>query len=195
MDKTYSNPDGFHAETESKYKARQEAHGSADKDKEEGRDLSADRKKAAADEIGGIAESLSALLSELTEEVSTLIQHELQLAKDEVSEKVSQAGVGVASIVAAGAVAFGGFLVFLQAIVYGLADILDGGDDTSSIWIASLIVGVVVLLIGYGLLRKGQSDLKANNLALPRTVESLRQDKNMVEEEVRENRSRYDETY
>ncbi|ABA58070.1 phage holin family protein [Nitrosococcus oceani] len=138
--------------------------------------------------------SIISLLSELTQEVTTLVRQELELAKAEASEKVSQVGSGIGAVVAGGAVAFGGFLVLLQALVYGLADIL-GEGNISPLWIASLIVGVVVLLIGYGLLKKGQSDLKAKHLVPRRTTRSLRKDKNMVKEEVRGNRSRYDETY
>lgn len=139
--------------------------------------------------------SVTSLLSELTDEVTTLVRQELQLAKAEASEKVSQIGSGIGSVAAGGAIAFGGFLVLLQALVYGLADILDRAYDPSPLWMASLIVGVVVLLIGYALLKKGQSDLKAKHLAPHKTARSLRRDKNLVKDELRTNRSRYDETY
>lgn len=139
--------------------------------------------------------SVTSLLSDLTQEVTTLVRQELQLAKAEASEKVSQVESGISSIAAGGAVAFGGFLVLLHAAIYGLADILDDSYDIPQLWIASIIVGVIVLIIGYALLKNGQSDFKAKNLKPHKTAKSLRKDKDMAKEEIYGNRSSYDETY
>lgn len=65
MDKTYSNSSGHSPETGIKDQARQEAHRLADKAKEQGRDLLADRKRATADEIGSVAEALSKTAQEM----------------------------------------------------------------------------------------------------------------------------------
>lgn len=139
--------------------------------------------------------SITSLLSDLTREVTTLVRQELHLAKAEVSEKVSQVESGIGSIAAGGAVLFGGFLVLLQAAVYGLADILDDSYDIPQLWLSSLIIGVIVLIIGYALLKKGQSNLRAKNLAPHKTARSLREDRDLAKEEMYGNRSKYDETY
>ncbi|QBQ55755.1 phage holin family protein [Nitrosococcus wardiae] len=139
--------------------------------------------------------SVTSLLSDLAREVTTLMRQELQLAKAEASEKVSQVEAGIGSLIAGGAVAFGGFLILLQFMVYGLADLLDEGYDIPQLWVSSLIVGLVVLLIGYFLLRKGQRDLKAKRLVPRRTAGSLRRDAELAKKEVHESRSRYHETY
>lgn len=133
--------------------------------------------------------SITSLLSDLAREVTTLVRQELQLAKAEASEKVSQVESGISSIAAGGAIIFGGFLVLLHAAVFGLSIIL------GSLWLSSLIIGVVVLIIGYALLKKGQSNLRAKNLAPHKTARSLREDKDMAKEEMYGNRSKYDETY
>lgn len=54
-------------------------------------------------------------------------------------------------------VSFAALLVLLQALVAALAEHMATG------W-ASLIVGVVVAVIGFGLIKYGQSSLKATNL-------------------------------
>ena len=49
---------------------------------------------------------------------------------------------------------------------------------------ASLIVGGVVAIIAFALIYKGLNNLKASNLAPTRTVEALKQDADMVKEQV-----------
>lgn len=134
---------------------------------------------------------ISSLLSDLGQEIATLIQQELQLAKAETFEKFSQVQTGVSALAIGGVVAFGGFLILLQAIGYGIANGL--GFDVPQLWIGYLIVAVVTLVIGFGLLKKGQNNLKAKQLALQRTKKSLRRDEEMVKEEV--HRNKYNETY
>jgi hypothetical protein len=49
---------------------------------------------------------------------------------------------------------------------------------------ARLIVGVVVALVGYALVRSGMSGLKASNLVPNRTVEQLSRDAAVAKEQV-----------
>ena len=49
---------------------------------------------------------------------------------------------------------------------------------------ARLVVGVVLALIGYGLVRGGMSGLKASNLAPNRTVEQLSRDATVAKEQM-----------
>ncbi|HEX2199531.1 MAG TPA: phage holin family protein, partial [Burkholderiales bacterium] len=53
--------------------------------------------------------SLVGLFSDLFRETSTLVHEEAQLAKAEISEKVSQLGAGVAAIAPRGAIMLAGF--------------------------------------------------------------------------------------
>ncbi|MEW6613756.1 MAG: phage holin family protein [Pseudomonadota bacterium] len=121
--------------------------------------------------------SLASLFKELTGEMSLLVRKEVELAKVETTEKVTQAGAGLASLAVGGAVAFAGFLVLLAALVLGLGQVM-------ALWLAALIVGVVVLGIGFMLLQKGRDNLKAQNLTPRRTVESLRRDKQFAKEQM-----------
>lgn len=124
--------------------------------------------------------SIATLFSDLTQETTTLLRKEVELAKVEISEKVSQTQSGLVSLAVGGAIAYAGLLVLLAAAVYGLATLLDGNMGLSA-----LIVGVVVAIIGYVLLLRGRSNLKAENLTLPRTAGSLRRDTELAKEQMR----------
>jgi hypothetical protein len=49
-------------------------------------------------------------------------------------------------------------------------------------WLAPLIVGLVVMIIGYAVLAGGRRELKARSLRPTRSMESLRQDGRLVKE-------------
>ncbi|WP_119459378.1 phage holin family protein [Rhodospirillaceae bacterium SYSU D60014] len=119
--------------------------------------------------------SLGSLFAELTRETSGLVRQEVDLAKTEMSEKASQVGSAVASLAVGGALAFAGFLILLQAAVVALSAVMEP-------WLASLLVGGGVALIGIVLLLKGRSDLKAQNLAPRRTMESVQEDTELARE-------------
>jgi xanthine/uracil permease len=96
-----------------------------------------------------------------------------------MSEKADQAISGAALIVAGGAVIFAGFLALLVAATNALVMWL---PPEHASWLAPLIVGAVVLVIGFIALASGRSELKARNLAPTRTLRSLRRDGRIVKE-------------
>lgn len=123
--------------------------------------------------------SLAGLFSDLFRETSTLVHEEAQLAKAEISEKVSQLGSGAAAIGAGGAILFAGFIVVLFAAVNALALFL---PPDHAAWLAPLIVGLIVMIVGYIALSRGRKELKAESLKPSRTLESLRRDTQLVKE-------------
>ena len=123
--------------------------------------------------------SLKDLLADLTDSITTLFRQEIQLARAETSEKISQVGVAIGAIAGGAILALAALIVLLQALVIGIAE---AGVPPG--W-ASLIVGVVVAIIAYVLIHKGTSDLKASNLAPDRTMSSLKRDAQVVKEQVR----------
>jgi Putative Actinobacterial Holin-X, holin superfamily III len=123
--------------------------------------------------------SLKELLGDLTQSVTTLFRKEIELARAEASEKISQAGVAAGLIAAGGILALAALIVLLQALVIALTEL---GLAPA---LSSLIVGGVVAIIAFALIYKGINDLKGSNLAHRRTVESLRQDAQMVKEQAR----------
>jgi hypothetical protein len=59
--------------------------------------------------------TLGELFAELAQETTTLVRHEVNLAKVEMSEKASRAGKHVGFLAAGGAVAYAGLLAILAA--------------------------------------------------------------------------------
>jgi uncharacterized membrane protein YqjE len=127
--------------------------------------------------------SIGGLIKELMQELSSLVRNEAELAKAEVSEKVSQVESGIISMAIASVLLLVGLIVLMQAAVVGVGYLLP--PDTRA-WLAPLIVGGVLAIIGLILLMKGRSNLKARNLtSMDRTSESLRKDKAFAQEQLR----------
>jgi hypothetical protein len=128
------------------------------------------------------ARPLGQLLTDLSDETRSLLRGEVDLAKAEMSEKVSQAAMAVAALAAGGLVLFAGFLVLLDSAVFGLGKVLEPYGLPA---LAALIVAIGTMIVGLIILLMGRSALKAENLAPRRTTESLRRDREFVKEQVR----------
>jgi hypothetical protein len=53
------------------------------------------------------------------------------------------------------------------------------------VWLAALIVGVVVALIGYLMVQRGINGLKSTSLMPEKTLESIKEDKQWVQDQVK----------
>jgi tetrahydromethanopterin S-methyltransferase subunit G len=113
--------------------------------------------------------SLGDLLSTLANEVSTLVRQEVRLARVEVSQKASQAGRDIGILAAGGMVAYAGLLAIVAAAILGLAAV---GLPT---WLAAFVVGLVVAVAGYLMVRRGLDNLKQGSLAPQQTLTSLKE--------------------
>jgi uncharacterized membrane protein YqjE len=120
--------------------------------------------------------SFGELLGELGQKTGTLVRQEVQLARTELSAQANRAARELAVLAVAGALALAGLLGVLAAIVVALAAALP-------LWLAALIVGGVVLAAGLALLQRGMGRLRRMD-PLPRTVETLRDDKALLQEHV-----------
>jgi drug/metabolite transporter (DMT)-like permease len=127
---------------------------------------------------------LAELLGGLASDISGLFRKEIQLAKAEASEKLSQTIGGVVSLVIGAVLALGALGVLLSAIVSLLASffINQGMDPALSNAISAGIVTIVVGIIAYIFFNRGLSALKANNLNMNRTTASLSRDADIVKE-------------
>lgn len=84
--------------------------------------------------------SIGALVGQLSEQVSTLVRTELELAKAEAAQSAKSIGVAGAAIAGAAVFAFFALGVLIAAAVLGIAEALPA-------WLAALIVGVALLVI------------------------------------------------
>lgn len=123
----------------------------------------------------GDRESQSAfgLLRRLTDELATLLRQELALAIAEVSRSMRLMLTATASLAVGGAVLFTGLLAMLAAAVLGLATVLQP-------WLAALVIGAAVAVIGIILVSAGIRALDPSTLKPSRTAESLRKDKDVL---------------
>ena len=123
----------------------------------------------------GDRESQSAfgLLRRLTDELATLLRQELTLATAEVLRSMRVLLAAAASLAVGGAVLFTGLLAMLAAAVLGLSTVLQP-------WLAALVIGAAVAVIGIILVSVGIRALDPSTLKPARTAESLRKDKDVL---------------
>ncbi|NKQ86837.1 phage holin family protein [Rhizobium ruizarguesonis] len=129
---------------------------------------------------------LSELVSGLVGDVTGLLRKEIDLAKTEASEKLSQALSGVEILLFGLVLAIGAVGVLLSALVGALAAFLvtQGFTDTAAGALASLVVGIIVAGIAWALVSRGLASLRGNNMKLDRTVTSLRRDVDVVKDKI-----------
>ena len=122
--------------------------------------------------------SLADLLRDLAGGTSTLLRQELNLARAETQDKLHQMVAVLVAMVGGALLAFAGLIILLDALVYGL---VDAGMER---WLAALVVGGVVALVGLLVAWKAQSDLSATRLAPERSAANFRKDVDMLREQV-----------
>lgn len=127
---------------------------------------------------------LAELLGALVGDLSNLLRKEIQLAKTEASEKVSEAGSAAGSIAIGGVLLLSALGVLLAAIVSLLAAWLIniGMGPTLANALSAFLVTAVVGFVGWMTLSRGLNALRTSNLNMNRTAASLGQDANVVKE-------------
>jgi hypothetical protein len=128
--------------------------------------------------------SLVDLIKELSTESGTLVRKEIELAKAEVTEKVSTFGRNAAYIGVGVFIALIGAIALLWALIYGLAAFLHQFMPDHAMWVAPLIVGVVIAGVGYTIIQKGLHALRCTTLTPNQTTQTLREDKQWLKEKL-----------
>jgi Putative Actinobacterial Holin-X, holin superfamily III len=136
-----------------------------------------DSTRPTASEVTG--RSVGELMRQVTEDISTLMRKEVELAKAEVREEGKKAGKAAGFYGGAG---FGGYMValFLSIALWaGLSNVMDGG------W-AALIVAIIWAVIAAVLYSMGRSNarrvrgLKQTQETVQRIPEALKPEKEGV---------------
>jgi Putative Actinobacterial Holin-X, holin superfamily III len=110
--------------------------------------------------------SVGDLLSDVTQDLSTLMRQEVELAKAEIRQSASRAGKG------AGMLAGAGVSGHMVALFISVAAWWAIGDSTGHGW-SALIVAAVWLIIAAVLALAGRQEMKSVT-GLPRTAESVK---------------------
>jgi hypothetical protein len=115
----------------------------------------------------GGGENLADLIRQLTHQGTHLAEQQLNLVKAEVRESANDVKAAVGSMAGAAVVGIAGLGVTLMGLAYLL------GQAIRNTGLATLIVGVVTLVIAYVLYSAGSKKLRATELAPDRTVRTL----------------------
>jgi len=122
--------------------------------------------------------SLGDLVMGLTDDLTTLVRKEVDLAKAELQENIQQGAKAGGMIAAGGMVAYAGLLLILAAIAIAL------GDWWENYWLGAAVVGLITGVVGYVLLNGGLKQLKEVSLVPHKTIASLESDAQMAKEKL-----------
>lgn len=114
-------------------------------------------------------QSVGQLLRELSEETSTLVRQEVQLAKVELTEKAKQAGKGAGLLAAAavmGLALLGALTAFLIAVIALVVPV----------WLSALVVTVLYGVVAGVLALAGKKALQQVSPKPEQTVDTLKED-------------------
>jgi hypothetical protein len=132
--------------------------------------------RVSADMNRGIQrESFGELLGELANNSAALVRDEIDLAKQEMREKVSVLRSGAVTIAIGGLLGFVALLTLTAAAVAGLAHVMDTA-------LAALLVGVVLAAVGGSIAFMGIGRLKRTSLKPQQTIETLEEDKEWLKQ-------------
>lgn len=123
---------------------------------------------------------IGALLQDAAGDISSIVRNEARLAQTEIKDNLHRATTGAISALLGAVVLIPALTLLLLALAYALDDY-----DVVPRWAAALIAAVVGAVIGAVLLARAKSALKPGALAPTRTAESLKQDAQLVKEQVR----------
>jgi len=122
--------------------------------------------------------SIGELFGELSQDVALLVRQEAQLAKTEMQQKLSKVTSDLVSLAAGGIVALVGGLALTAAVILLLVDPVGMKP-----WLAALLVGAVLGILGWVLLQRGMKDLKRTDPTPRRTVETIKEDLQWAKEQ------------
>jgi hypothetical protein len=123
--------------------------------------------------------SIGELFGQLSQDMTLLVRQETQLARTEMSEKLSRLSANLISVATGGLVAYMGAWALVAALILGLHELAD-----ISPWVSALIVGVILAIAGYAKLKRGLNELKRVDLAPRRTVENIKDDVQAIKNDV-----------
>lgn len=124
--------------------------------------------------------SLADLVVDVSENASTLVREEIELAKAEVSAKVSKLGRGAGVGIAAGTFAFLALILILHGIAWLLGEELFDGNIWAGYFVTAGIFLLIAALAGFIAYRA----LKAGSPPVPeQAIEEAKLTKEMLEKE------------
>ena len=122
---------------------------------------------------GASDKSVTRLVKDLATDITALFTKEVALAKSEVTHSLHEAKAGAVGVATGGSVLYAGFLFLLLAAVAGLATVVE-------LWLAALIVGGVVAIIGFVMVQTAKKKLQPSSFTPEHTLNSLHKDRTAI---------------
>jgi hypothetical protein len=120
-------------------------------------------------------ESFGELLGQLANNSAALVRDEIELAKQEMTEKVGVLRSGVIVVVVGSIICLVAILTLTAAAVIGLANLVGAGYSALIIGGALGIIGGITAFVGLG-------EIKRTSLKPKQTIETLEEDKQWLKE-------------
>jgi uncharacterized membrane protein YqjE len=117
----------------------------------------------------GSTRSVGEIVGDITQDLTTLVRQEMDLATSELKQEVAKIGKGIGMFGGAGAFGYLA-LIFLGMTLMWLL------DNWMPIELAALIVTLVYAAVAAALALKGRQEMKDANPALPVTQQTLKED-------------------
>jgi uncharacterized membrane protein YqjE len=131
---------------------------------------------------GGNDPALGDLFRQLAQDSATLVRQEMALAKAELKTNVKSVARDAVMVGVGGILALVGAMVLLAAVVVAVGDALD------NYWLGALIVAALFLIVGGLLAMSNLKKLKQEEVAPTRTLETLKEDKQWLQSEIKQAR-------
>jgi hypothetical protein len=125
--------------------------------------------------------SIPEIFTDLIGQLTALLGKEGELARTEMSEKITQVGVGLGLLVAGAVLLIPALVILLQAAVSAL---VTAGYLKESL--SALVVGGAALIIGLIFALAGMSRIKAKRLVPNRTVHQIKRDVAVARQQTRD---------
>jgi Putative Actinobacterial Holin-X, holin superfamily III len=122
---------------------------------------------------------LGQLFGDLSRQLGTLVRKEIELARTEMTGRATAVGRDAGILGAGVAALYAAFLAVMFAVILLLA------DAGITPWVAALLVGVVVAIVGAGLVAAGRSGLARSDVAPKATIETLKEDAQWAKQRIK----------
>jgi len=122
--------------------------------------------------------SLTELFRQLSSDTADLIRQEASLVKAEATQTGKQLGRDAAGVAVGAGIALAGWLAFTAFLVVGVAVLLG-----HNYWLAALIVGIVLLVIGSLTARGAMIRARRRGVKPEQTLDTLRENASWAKQE------------
>lgn len=122
--------------------------------------------------------SIPEVLNDILGNMEMIMRSEFRLAKSELKEEADRAAKPAITFSVGMAFGFYALGAFLLAAVYGLALIM-------STWMAALLVGTVLSLVGIALISSGRKQLKYLRAIPDKTIQTLEDNVQWAKDQIR----------